>query len=204
MNGRNLHASNSVPQGCMASLYIFLAAATFGLLTLPVFAQDGLVSVSLVDIGQGSGLSQAAAGLGVGGYELADGTWKSFHPWYHTNWVEVHVDFMAQMSDDFGVLLGLGTGEHGDKYRIDPSMRLGLIAQAHPTDNSVLALTVNTILGGSLNEHPCEADYGAIGGVQSVHCRLAASHIPPAETLQYLAFAEPVRLRISLNFRASF
>ena len=204
MNGRKLHVSNSVQKTRKATLCRFAPAAFFGLLSLPVFAQDGLISINLVDIGQGSGLSQAAADLGVGGYELADGTWTSFHQWYHTDWPEVHVEFMTQMSDDFGVLWGLGTGERGEKYTIDPSMRVGFIAQAHPTQNSVLALTVNTILGGSLAEHPCEADYGSIGGVQAVHCRLAASHLPPAETLQYLAFADPTRLRISLNFRASF
>ena len=33
---------------------------------------------------------------------------------------------------------------------------------------------------------PCTADYGAIGGVQAVNCRLAASQLDPAETLRHL------------------
>ena len=181
-----------------------LAILVLCLGTSAVSAQSELPPINLIDIGQGAGLSGAAAGLGQGGYELADGTWQSFSGWYHTDVPEVHFEFLTPLSEDFGLIWGMGTGERAAKYIIDPSFRLGFIAQTKPTDNSVLSLTANTILFGQLMEQPCEADYGTIGGVQTVHCRLAASELAPADTLQYLAYAEPTRLRVSCNFRVSF
>ena len=47
------------------------------------------------------------------------------------------------------------------------------------------------MLGGTLHEKSCSADYGQIGGVQEVNCRLAASTLPPAETLRYLLNEKP-------------
>jgi hypothetical protein len=46
------------------------------------------------------------------------------------------------------------------------------------------------------------ADYGDIGGVQSVNCRLAASELPPQETLKHL-FNQAPHDRVTLNFRYS-
>jgi hypothetical protein len=158
----------------------------------------------LIDIGQGAGLSQVASALSIGGYELSDGTWAGFGDWYHTDWPEVHVDMVTLLGEDFGVLWGFGTGEQGDKYTIDPSLRLGFVAQAHPTPNSVLSLSVKTTLAGQFTEKPCEADYGGIGGIQPVNCRLAASFLPPQETLDYLVNADPTRLNVSISFRATF
>ena len=71
-------------------------------------------------------------------------------------------------------------------------------------DSDLSALTVRGIAWGDLNEQPCEGDYGDIGGVQTVNCRLAATFLAPEETLQYLAHAEPNRLHISLSYSASF
>jgi hypothetical protein len=170
----------------------------------PHAAAQELVPISLVDIGQGRGLSEAATSLGLGGYELADGTQVRFSDWYHSNFPELHAEFMTQLTEDFGIFWGLGTGEQGQKYTIDPSLRLGFIAQAHPNENSVLSLTVNTILGGKFTEKTCNADYGEIGGVQEVNCRLAASELPPQETLQYLATATPNLIRATVNFRTNF
>lgn len=49
------------------------------------------------------------------------------------------------------------------------------------------------------------ADYGEIGGMQEVNCRLAAEPIPPNETLQYLV-NEPGRneSRLSVTFEYRF
>jgi hypothetical protein len=168
-----------------------------------VKAQD-TAAVSLVDIGQGRGLSDAAASLGLGGYELADGTQVRFSDWYHSDFPELHADFLTQITEDFGIIWGVGTGERGQKYSIDPSLRLGFIAQVHPNQNAVLSLTVNTTFGGKLAEETCNADYGEIGGVQEVNCRLAASELPPQETLQYLASTSPSPIRATLNFHANF
>lgn len=170
----------------------------------PSLAQPPAFATHLIDIGQGAGLSQLATTLAYGGYELSDGTWASFSDWYHTDWPEIHVDMMTLLGEDFGLLWGFGTGERGDKYAIDPSIRLGFIAQTRPSANSVLSLTVKTILVGQFIEQPCQADYGGIGGVQTVNCRLAASILPPQETLQYLVNAEPTRLNVSVSWRATF
>lgn len=40
--------------------------------------------------------------------------------------------------------------------------------------------------GGRLKEKICIADYGDIGGVQRVNCRLEATELEPKETLKYL------------------
>jgi hypothetical protein len=167
-------------------------------------AQELTFPTYVIDISQGSELSELAKGLGEGGYELSAGTPVVLADWYRTDWPDTHIDMLTQLGDDFGILWGYGTGEQGEKYRIDPSLRVGIIAQAHPKPNSVLSLTIRSIAWGNLTEDTCEADYGDIGGVQTVNCRLAASELPPAETLQYLADAEPSRLHVSLTYSASF
>lgn len=181
----------------------------------PASAQDQGVAIALVDMAQDSELTETAARLADGwydefagtrvtGYELADGTWVPFAPWYHTDWPDTRVDMLTQFGDDFGLLWGFGTGERGAKFTIDPSLRVGFVAQAHPSPNTLLSLTVRAIAWGNLNEKTCEGDYGEIAGVETVNCRLAATPLPPAETLQYLAHAEPNRLHISLSYSASF
>ena len=42
-----------------------------------------------------------------------------------------------------------------------------------------------------MKERACTADYGDIGGVEQVNCRLAASEMTPTETLKYLTNALP-------------
>ena len=179
------------------------------------FAQDQAVAIHLIDMAQDSELSITAASLAdgwydesedsrVSGYELSDGTPVKFADWYHTDWPDTRVDLLTQFGDDFGLLWGFSTGERGEKYTIDPSLRVGFVAQAHPAANSILSLTVRAVAWGNLNEQTCEGDYGEIGGVQTVNCRLAATFLPPEETLQYLAHAEPNRLHISLSYSASF
>lgn len=192
-----------------------LALGLFAAWLSPAMAQDQQVAIHLVDMAQDSELSATAAALADGwydesaatritGYELADGTWVPFANWYRTDWPDTRVDMLTQFGEDFGLLWGFSTGERGEKYTIDPSLRIGFVAQAHPSTNSLLSLTVRAIAWGELNEKTCEGDYGDIGGVQTVNCRLAATFLPPEETLQYLAHAEPNRLHISLTYSASF
>lgn len=114
------------------------------------------------------------------------------------------MDLLTQINENVGVLWGVSTGEWGEKYVIEPSLRLGLIAQVQPKPNAALSLTVTTNLGGRLLEQPCEADYGEIGGIQPVNCRLAASVLEPAETLSYLLDVPPNRFNITLRYAASF
>lgn len=180
---------------------LVVGAICLVLATAPAAAQQ---ATFLVDIGQSAGLSSLARTLSDGGYELADGSWQPFLGWYRTDWPELHVDFMTQLSESFGLIWGVSSGEWGEKYQIDPALRLGFVAQAYPSETSVLSLTVKTILGGQFAESPCSADYGDIGGEQTVNCRLAASLLPPEDTLDYLVNAEPTRLSVSLSFRATF
>ena len=195
---------------CLTAAFLLL-----GMSLSPAVAQDQAVAIHLIDMAQDSELSATAASLGEGwfddtensrvsGFELSDGTPVRFADWYHTDWPDTRVDLLTQIGDDFGLLWGFSTGERGEKYTIDPSLRVGFVAQAHPAANSVLALAVRAVAWGNLNEQTCEGDYGEIGGVQTVNCRLAATFLPPEETLQYLTHAEPNRLHISLSYSASF
>ncbi|WP_202303113.1 MULTISPECIES: hypothetical protein [unclassified Mesorhizobium] len=159
---------------------------------------------SLVGISQGSELTAAANHLGQGGYELSGGTNVSFDKWYHSKWIDMRFEMLTQLSDDFGLLWGASTGQHAEKVRIDPGVKLGFILQKRPTPSTTLSLTVSSILGGNLTERPCTADYGAVGGFQTVNCRLAASQFRPADTLKYMANINPSRLKLDLRFRGEF
>ncbi len=167
----------------------------------PAAAQEW--TTSLIDIHQGSPLSDRARGLGNGGYELQSGSWVSFSQWYHTNWVDMHVDLITQITENTGILWGFGTGERGDKYSVEPSLKLGFLTQIHPNPNSTLSLSVTSTIGGSLNEKPCVADYGDLG-TYSVNCRLAAGEMAPEETLKYLVNAKPESMHLWLNYRVIF
>lgn len=167
----------------------------------PAIAQE--MTTSLVNIHQGSWLSDRARGLGNGGYELQDGTWVSFNRWYRSTWIDLHVDFLTQLTENNGILWGVGTGEEGEKYRIAPSLKLGFLTQTHPNPNSTLSLSVTSTFGGNLTERPCVADYGDLG-TYSVNCRLAAGETAPEETLKYLVNATPERLRLWFNYRVTF
>jgi hypothetical protein len=196
-------AHGTGPSGfAFGQLRALAAAALLAGLPSPLLSAGELVT-SLVDIRQGSGLSELARSLTNGGYELQSGEWLSFEDWYRTDWPELYVDFLTQYAEDSGILWGFGTGERGEKYEIAPSLKLGFITQIHPQPNSTLALTATTTFFGEFSELPCEADYGVLG-TYPVNCRLAASQLAPEETLQYLVKSEPARLTLSLSFRASF
>jgi hypothetical protein len=158
----------------------------------------------LVGIYQGSPLSNDVEGLRIGGYELSNGTWVSFDKWYHSDWTDMRFEMLTQFSDRFGILWGASTGQRAEKVRIKPSLLLGFILQRHPTPSTTFSLTLRSILGGNLTESPCIADYGAIGGIQTVNCRLAASTLPPPETLKYLKRDAPARLSVSVRFKVNF
>ncbi|MER8747868.1 hypothetical protein NKH57_01040 [Mesorhizobium sp. M1050] len=178
------------------------ALLLYGLLSAyPAIAQE--VTTSLVDLHQGSPLSDRAHDLGGGGYELQDGSRISFNQWYHASWVDMHVELLTQITEDTGILWGFGTGEEGEKYRIEPSLKLGFLTQMHPGPNSTLSLSLTTTLGGKLTEKPCEANYGDLG-TYSVNCRLAASEMAPEETLKYLVNAKPESQHLWLNYRVTF
>ncbi len=181
-----------------------MAIAILGtcIVTPPAWAQQFMTSI--VDVRQGSELSALASGLGEGGYDLQDGTWVSFDKWYHTDWPEVHVDFLTQFSSYSGLLWGFSTGERGEKYEIQPGLKLGLITQTQLTPTSTLTFSMATTIWGSFSELPCEADYGEFFGSYTVNCRLAATDMAPEDTLRYMINEEPSRLNLSLSFRGNF
>jgi hypothetical protein len=159
----------------------------------------------LIELTQSTALSARARSLGTGGYETAMGRPVSFGPWYSSHWTDTRMVWMTQVSPNLGILHGFSTGERGEKYTIAPSLRLGLVMQAATGRNAFLSLRAVTALGGELREKPCTADYGDIGGIQTVNCRLAASLLPPAQTLDYLVREKPAdRHQVNLMFTWQF
>lgn len=150
------------------------------------FSLPSTRSTSLIEVRQGTDLSSRVRGLKGQGFESSGGDRVDFDAWYSTNWTDLRLAWMTQLTRDTGLIWGAGTGERGAKYRISPSFKLGLIHQARLGRRTTFTVRATTTLGGRLRERPCTADYGDIGGVQAVNCRLAASDMEPAETLRYL------------------
>lgn len=147
----------------------------------PILEETHLINVTL-----GSDLSPIPSSARSEGYELSGGASISFDDWYRVRSPDLRVEFLTELTSDLGLIWGLGTGEYGEKYRIDPSLKVGLLYTAPVGDNGLFSLRLTTRIGGHLNERSCIADYGEIGGVQRVNCRLAATPLAPAETLHYL------------------
>lgn len=167
-------------------------------------AQEVLGDTILAGIGI-SGNSNFVRAVSRGGTQLSNGSPVPFRPWYSSDMPDLRVTMLTPLRSDFGILWGFGTGERGKKYRIEPSLKLGFIASHRPSENSTLSLSVTAVVGGFLKERPCVANYGSIGGVQTVNCRLAASPMRPAETMDYL-FDDPPRdrIEIAVTFKSQF
>jgi len=145
----------------------------------------------LLDLKQGSLLSERAYGLRQGGYETSTGEQVTFTKWYKTKWVDTHVMYMTKVHSNFAVLWGFSTGEKAEKYEIKPSYKLGAVYLHNVTKTSTLTFRGTYTFGGELKEKSCTADYGDIGGVQQVNCRLAATELAPADTLKYMLNERP-------------
>jgi hypothetical protein len=181
-----------------------LAALAFALSASAAAAQGFFESTYLLDIRQGTARSAAVRAASRGGFELTDGSAVSFRDWYGSQWIDLQVDFLTRLSDDLGIIWGLTTGESGEKYRITPGFRIGFAYSAGISQTSNLSLSVSTTLGSILSERPCTADYGNIGGVRRVNCRLAASALPPEETLRYrmrMNGLDDTRIAVQYEFR---
>jgi hypothetical protein len=162
-------------------------------------------TTSLVEFRQGSDLSGKVRAIKGQGFETAAGNPIDFTSWYATKWTDVRLSWLTQVSKTTGLIWGFNTGERGEKYTISPGIKIGFIHQARFSPRTVLTFRATATLGTRLREKTCTADYGEIGGVQSVNCRLAASQIEPQETLGFL-FNEPSRdqRQISLAFNHAF
>lgn len=170
----------------------------------PASAGSLLDATYLLNVTQRTRLSDAAWRLGDGAYELVDGRRVVFAPWYEPKWIDVDFHLLTQLSENLGLLWGFSTGEWGEKYRIHPSYKIGFIVQHRLSPQAVISFSATRRFGGGLEERPCIADYGEIGGVQSVNCRLAAADIEPSETLQYLYRAKPLESWIGFRLQTIF
>lgn len=162
-------------------------------------------TTSLIELRQGSDLSSKVKSTRGQGYETAGGEFVDLSAWYGSSWTDVRVTWLTQLTTSTGLIWGLNTGERGEKYSITPGIKLGFIHQARVGRTSLLTLRATTTLGTRLREKTCTADYGDIGGIQPVNCRLAATELAPAETLSYL-FRESSRdqRQISITFNHAF
>lgn len=159
----------------------------------------------LIGLRQGTELTGKVRALGRQGYELADGQPADVLAWYRPAWTDTELSFMSPLQRDTGLIWGFSTGERGPKYRIDPSVHIGLVHAGRLGPRTRWSIRITTVLGGRLRERACMADYGEIGGVQAVNCRLAASEMQPSETLRYLLNQGPDnRTRIALRFVHEF
>lgn len=159
----------------------------------------------LIGIQQGSSLSRTVGHFRGQGFELSNGETVSFDPWYKTHWQDFQITMLTELNTNFGLIWGLSTGERGVKYRIDPSVQLGFLFHQKLTAKSAWTFSASSRFGGRLKEKTCSADFGQIGGVQTVNCRLAATQLPPEETLQFLLNESPRdRLVLALRYTKQF
>jgi hypothetical protein len=148
-------------------------------------------STNVIEIKQGSELSNKMNAYRMGGYELSNGAPLTLKNWYTPTFTDTRVTYMTQVHKKVGLIWGFSTGENAQKYSVDPSIKLGLVFRHEFDKTSALSLRGTTILAGRLRESACTANYGEIGGVQQVNCRMAASPMQPSQTLQYLYNEKP-------------
>jgi hypothetical protein len=173
---------------------------------------DATQMVSMSFDGPSSGIVRAAA---ADGFELSDGSAVDLMRWYAPRFPNLSATFLTQVNKEVAVIWGGSLGEVGQKYRISPSIDFGIswqreVGKHWPRGHSskrraVIQLDVFGSYGGALRETACLGDYGEIGGVQRVNCRLAASILQPEETLAYL-WNQPafVSGTIRLTFKVIF
>ncbi len=182
-------------------------AAVVGLMVASSHAAafDFIRDTYFVNAKQGSELSAKVSAFRNESFETAGGRNISFDKWYYTKWTDAHVDFITQLDNNLGITWGVSTGERGAKYRIDPSFKLGIMYTTEVQRNVNVSFKAHYRFGGRLTERPCVADYGDVGGVQQVNCRLAASYLSPQETLKYMLNEKPSdAIMISIQLRITF
>lgn len=201
--------------GCSHSLcWLVLSACTLGASQAQAMGwleQSELMAVAatsgtrLIGVQQGTEQSAKVRDLSLHSYELADGEAAGVSGWYRPSWTDTALTFLTPLRTDVGLIWGFSTGERGPKYRIQPSLQVGLLVLGQLGPRTQWSFRATTLLGGRIKERTCVADYGEIGGVQEVNCRMAASEMQPSETLQYLINERPEnRTRITLRLSHDF
>jgi hypothetical protein len=159
----------------------------------------------LIVFQQGTEQARKVRSLSRQSYELAGGQPADMRSWFRSSWTDTELAFLTPLRADTGLIWGFSTGERGPKYRIDPGLQIGFLYLNTLGPRTRWSIRLTTLLGGRLRERACLADYGALGGVQRVNCRLAASELPPAETLRHLLNERPGNhTRIALRFSHDF
>jgi hypothetical protein len=153
--------------------------------------QDFYRFTYLIEAAQATPLSSKASTLRRGGFETAHGEWVAFDGWYSSKLKDTRWSWMTQLSPQWGLIWGISTGERGSKYTIEPGLRLGFLYQSDIGKHSHISFGLTDTIGGRLKEKTCTADYGDIGGVQMVNCRLAASVLAPSATLAHVLDEKP-------------
>ena len=199
-----MHEKGRVPEMLRVNISLACVFAYLNSVS-PIQAQDAfLEEMKLVGVGVGN-LSSLADRFSRQTGGLSDGSRYSFSRYYTSDFKDLRFTMLSPINPNFGILWGFGTGEGGAKYHIEPSLKFGFLASEPVGDDGLLSLSVTTVLGGYFREGSCTANYGAIGGVQEVNCRMADSILPPSETLDYLVNQAPGdQLSISLRYRLRF
>ena len=148
---------------------------------------DGIWGRSfLVDLTNGGLNSDLVRSSATAGFELSGGQQVELQRWYSPSFPNLSATFLTEVSPNLGVIWGGAMGERGEKYTLGPTATLGVVFRKSIAHNLILEMEVSGIYGGKLRERACVGNFGAIGGVQRVNCRLAASLLPPKQTLDYL------------------
>lgn len=171
----------------------------------PARAESFLIpNTRLVDVQIGSELSERMRSYANQNHTLSSGASLSLDPLYSAEFREVSATWITQVEPNLGIYWGLSTGETGEKYRIDPALKLGFVLTHALSRNSQISLSASTVLGGRLQEYPCAAETGS-GGINSVNCRLAGSSMAAEDTLGYMFNeAPPDRTQITVRYTFSF
>lgn len=135
------------------------------------------------------------------GYELENGQFQRFREWYSNSWRDVKVVLETPIGKNQWFLWGMTTGEQAEKYIVQPSLILGYQSVFAVTDHSFFTFGLMAKFGGNLEEKSCTAKYSLTEISVPVNCRLAASLLPPAQTLEYLWNIDaPDRLQIDVGY----
>lgn len=198
-------ASRPRPEGTARRLLSRYPLPTMVLFAALLSASPASASdTHLLDVYFGSSRSDQVRSIKTGSFELADGQEVRFDEWYSPVFPELTVLMLTELSDDLGLIWGLSMGERGEKYRIDPAIHLGLTWKLRLSERATLSTSLHTLIGGHLREGSCSADYGTFG-ISEVNCRLAASLLPPEETLDYMLDMPGWKeTRLSIRFELAF
>lgn len=184
--------------------------ALSGALMAPVagWGQAWLEDTRLAGISMGSSFESTISRAARGSYELEGGRRQSFDNWYASDWRDLSAVFETRLDGlegDAWFVWGISTGERGEKYRVAPSLIVGYERVWTVEESAFFTIGLRAKLAGRLDEDPCTATYSLVQGPVAVNCRLAASPLPPDETLDYLwDEAPPDRFRVSIGYVVYF